>query len=112
MSPFASVPPFRSVAGNSIAIPAVRQWYLVRIDHPQHPTIRASNAAFRSVLLSAYHDMVHPEGCHVYSMGDDFTGYSYFFSREAARQFEALIKLWQGIGVAEPTNLQSMQNVI
>ena len=106
------VPPFPGVAGKSMNIPAVRQWYLVRIDHPQHPIIRASNGAFHSVLLDAYHDMVHTEGCHVYSMGDEITGYSYFFSPEAAQQFEALIKLWQRVGVAEPTNLLNMKSVI
>ena len=112
MFTFDSVPPFRSVAEKSMPTPAVRQWYLVRIDHPQHPTIRASNGAFHSVLLDAYHDTVHTEGCHVYSMGDEITGYSYFFSPEAAQQFAALIKLWQGVGVAEPTHLQNMQSVI
>lgn len=112
MITFDSVPFFRNVAGKNTPISAVRQWYLVRIDHPQHPTIRACNGAFHSVLLDAYHDMVHTENCHVHSMGDEISGYSYFFSSEAAQQFEALIKLWQGVGVAEPTNLENMLSVI
>ena len=89
-----------------------RQWYLVRIDAARHPTIRASNNAFRSVLLHAYLDGADPRGCHVYRTGDDNIGHSYFFSREAAQHFEELIKLWGGVGVPEPTNLQNMERVI
>ena len=89
-----------------------RQWYLVRIDAARHPTIRASNNAFRSVLLHAYLDGADPRGCHVYRTGDDNIGHSYFFSREAAQHFEALIKLWQGVGVPEPTNPKHMERMI
>jgi hypothetical protein len=105
-------PPFRDVDRKSMTMPAVRQWYLVRIDAPRHPTVHASNCAFHSVLLDAYHDKGDPKGCHVYRIGNDITGFSYFFSPEAAQQFEALIKLWQGVGVSEPTNLQNMKCVI
>src|SRR5512140_531672 len=108
-----NVLPLTSGAGQKMTLPwKERQWYLVRIDATKPPTIRASNNAFRSVLLQAHLGGANSKGCQVYRTGDDNIGHSYFFSREAAQHYEELIKLWGGVGVPEPTNLQNMERVI
>ncbi len=56
--------------------------------------------------------MGRPENCRVYRTGDEFQGYNYFFSPQAAVTFEGVIRIWKGVGVSEPTNVQQMKVII
>ncbi|HEX7811338.1 MAG TPA: hypothetical protein VF460_05475 [Burkholderiales bacterium] len=87
-----------------------RQWYYVHIEHPRLTS--TINAAFLSVLVDAYRDFGQPKNYRVYRTGGNETGFSYFFSPEAATLFTTLVALWGGVGVSEPTNLQNMERIL
>jgi len=87
-----------------------QQWYFVNIDHPR--SVRAVNTAFETLLAEEYAALGRPENCRVYRRSDEFQGYSYFFSPQAGITFEPLIRIWKGVGVSEPTNVQQMKIVI
>jgi hypothetical protein len=69
-------------------------------------------AAFQTLLVEEYVALGRPENCRVYRRGSDLEGYSFFFSPVAAEKLDAMLKVWQGISVSEPTNLQNMVIII
>jgi len=86
------------------------QWYFVHIEHMR--LTRAANLALQATLVHVFEDMGPPVDCRVYRKGSDEHGYSYFFSPTAVAAFKALIDLWQGVSISEPTNLDTMNRVI
>ena len=86
------------------------QWYCVYLDPTRR--VRAVMAAFQTLLVEEYVALGRPENCRVYRRGNDADGYSYFFSPVAAEKLDAMLKVWQGISVSEPTNLQNMVIII
>jgi hypothetical protein len=85
-------------------------WYCVRIEDMS--LTRAANLALQTTIIDSFREMGQPADCHVYRMGTDERGYSYFFTPGAAECFRGLIELWQGVSVSEPTNLLQMQRLI
>jgi len=86
-----------------------RQWYFVSIDAERPPSARAVYTAFETLLVEEFNAAGRPPNCRVYRKGDQFQGFSYFFSPPAAVAFEVLIRIWNGVGVSEPSNLQHLK---
>ena len=85
-------------------------WYCVRIEHMR--ITKALNETFRNLLIDEYADLGQPDNCRVYVRVNPDGGYSYFFSPGAATHFQKFLEFWEGIAIAEPTNLLNMQVVI
>src|SRR5258706_14793807 len=90
----------------------LQQWFFVNIDwkHPQ--SSRAVSMAFETLLVDEFGVLGRPKNCRVYRRGDEFQGFSYFFSPSAVIAFGPLVRIWRGVGVSEPTNLQQMKIII
>jgi hypothetical protein len=87
-----------------------QQWYFVNIDHPR--SARAVNTAVETLLVEEFIALGRPKNCRVYRKGDEFQGFSYFFSPRAAISFEVILRIWKGVGVSEPTNVHTMKVII
>jgi hypothetical protein len=86
------------------------QWYCVYLDPTRRA--RAAMVAFQTLLVEEYVAVGRPENCRVYRRGNEVEGCSFFFSPIAAEKLSAMLKIWKGIGVSEPTNLQNMAIII
>jgi hypothetical protein len=86
------------------------QWYCVYLDPTRR--VRAVMNAFQTLLVEEYVALGRPENCRVYRRGSDIEGYTFFFSPIAAVKLDAMLKIWKGIGISEPTNLQQMDIIV
>jgi hypothetical protein len=69
-------------------------------------------ASFETLLIEEFIELGQPENCRVYRRGGADDGYGYFFSPVAGTVFDTMLRLWNGVGVSEPTNLHLMQVII
>jgi len=88
------------------------QWYFIHIDWKHAKSSRAVSKAFETVLVDELSVLERPTDCPVYRKGDEFQGFTYFFSPGAAIAFAPLVQIWKGVGVSEPTNLQQMKLIV
>jgi hypothetical protein len=89
-----------------------QRWYFVHIDWKHPPSSRAVSLAFDTLLVDEFSALGRPKNCRIYRKGDEFQGFSYFFSPQAVAAFGPIVRIWKGVGVSEPTNLQQMKLII
>src|SRR5882672_2709844 len=85
-------------------------WVCVHIEHER--LSEAINVTFRNMLISEYREFGEPKDCRVFRDYHTNGAYSYFFSPAAAEKLAALIDLWNGFGVSDPTNLSHMTQIV
>ena len=85
-------------------------WYCVHIEHER--LCEAINVTFRNMLIAEYRAFDEPKECRVFRDYHTNGSYSYYFSPAAADKLAALIELWNGFGVSDPTNLSHMTQIV